>query len=334
MAKVKEKELKEVLNLRPTGSKGWLLAPECVFCGSKNKMGVIIGEKGVSYKCFAGKCQKQGSIKEVLEKIGRTDLLIQNRSVLLRKKLSGELFESKKDPNLNSNSIPIPIGFTRLSKHPYLESRNFKEEQYKKYKVGICKGNPLYDNYIIFLIEEGGENKGHIGRHLWSKEKIDKINKKRKERGEDFLIIRYNNSKKTDFDKLVFGIDEISSKTKTLIIVEGITDKFNVEGQLNIINDPEIIVLAVFGKAISKIQMKKIGTKVSSNQISPNNYLMLDGDAIQLAKEEGWELETYLDNLKVCSLPEDSDPGELNKDQINLILEEAVSPINFQFKHL
>ena len=76
-----------------------------------------------------------------------------------------------------------------------------------------------------------------------------------KARPKGHRYLRYQNSVDTDFGKMVYGIDECTENTHTLIGVEGITDKFNVDRLLGLYKQEEIKCGAFFGKKISPEQM-------------------------------------------------------------------------------
>lgn len=273
--------------------------------------------------CFRGKCGFKGNIFTLMKKIGRVDVLI-NKDIKFDKLEQIKLIKEEEELDLNLPDIIIPMGWKRLYFDEYLNSRNFNE--YDRYKVGFTEMHPkLTRDYIVFLIEEEGNLKGYIGRNRRSKSEIEKINAYYKKMHIDKRVNRYINSS-TDFAKLVFGIDEITENTTTLIIVEGIFDKFNIDRLLNLHDQEEIKCIATFKCAVSKEQIYKIQQRgVNIN----TTILLYDNDVIDSIKQAAFELKEYLGNVLIGYWENEKDPGDFNEEDIQGVLADLQTPTHF-----
>lgn len=322
------------INSRRRSPKGWYEA-DCPFCKKEEHLGVNLGELSegkykdrISFRCV--KCGEKGGLIKLLKQIGKEDLLEGYVSVdatkLLEKKIG--VVEEKEDLSV-PNKKP-PIGWKRMLDNEYLNERGFEPWQYELYPVGMTKLFPRLKGYIVFLVEEEGNNKGYIARSTKTKEEIKRINDKIKEYNKTadkdyrkMKYLRYQNEGGVDFDKLLFGLDEITEETHTAIIVEGITDKSNVDRKLQLNISPEMKCCVSFGKALSPRQITKLKEKGISSVI-----LLYDPDAINDSKEYGAKLESEFNSTKIGFL-KDKDPGDLSLDEILNVFENLEAPINF-----
>ena len=328
----KEELIKE-FGCLPIGQKGWYLAPSllCPNCKSTGHIHLIFGEKINSYNCR--KCYIKGTANSLFLKIGRKDLVLKSYTLIeasyLKNNLIKEEIIEEEEKNILSNQN-LPRGFQRIYEDKYLiEERGFTEEHFNQYIIGITEKHfILKQDYIIFLVIEEGECKGYVARSKKSKEWIDLYNKKLKEKGIELKYQRWRNSK-AEFEKLVFGIDEIiEGITDTIICVEGITSKANVDKLINLFYQEKIKCVATFGKKISEEQIKKLIKKGIKNFI-----LLYDPDAINSSKQYSVELLDYAESVKVGYL-KDKDPGELNEDELKEIFENLENPINFMISKI
>lgn len=319
-------ELIKEFKCQPIGNKGWHLAPSilCPNCKAVGHIHLIFGEKINSYNCR--KCYTKGTANSLFFKIGRLDLLSKNYTSIQYEELKNQLI--KEEEIIEEEELinqPLPWGFQRIYSNDYLENeRGFTKEHFNQYIIGISEIHPLLKkDYIIFLVIENEECKGYVARSKKSKQWIDLYNKKLKEREIDDRYQRWRNSK-AEFEKLLFGIDEIKKGiTKTVICVEGITSKANVDKQLNLFYKDEIKCVATFGKKISTIQIKKLKDKGIKNII-----LLYDPDAINSSKQYSNQLLEEFEDVKVGYLS-DKDPGELSGEEIKKVFENLENPIIF-----
>jgi len=330
---VKKDEIISLFHLKEFGSKNWM-AGDCPLCNKVEHLGVIFGEKISSFRCL--KCGVQGTLFSLLKKIQRLDLVdkfkIINKDRFLENKI--EISNEQIDLDLSLPKKSMPLGFKRVTSHPYLKSRDFTPEQIQLFKAGVTSLIPkLKSKYIIFAIEEGGECKGYISRSIWSKKTIDIYNKGVKRHNNIMKIqggplmkkhSRYQNSPDTDFGKMVLGIEEIIvGVTKTMILVEGLTDKANVDRKLGLYQIDEMKCGATFGKKISPFQIKKLQDKGIEDIV-----LIYDSEAVSESKQYSIELNNYF-NVEVGFIKGDKDPGDLNQEEMHSVLNKLENPIAF-----
>lgn len=305
----------------PSGNKGWYVG-ECPFCGKEGKFGVIFSEDSGSYNCFSGSCQEKGHIGKLLRYIGRLDLI--SFQISFDKEIKSVIRKDSPvvESSLETEVKPYPRGFTRIYCDSYLESRGFIERHFNTYCIGISeKDSILKQNYVIFIIEDEG-CKGFVARSRRSKSWIELYNEKLKERGISQKYLRWVNSPNTEFEKLLFGFNEITPKTDTVFIVEGITSKANIDTLLGLFDREDTKCLATFGKRVSEYHILKLLSKDIKNIV-----LLYDPDAIEESKKYSFLLSNYF-NVKVGFL-ENSDPGDLTIDGLYTVLDNLENPLSF-----
>lgn len=329
------------LDLNYVSPKGWIYNAPCPFCGEEGKFGVRINEKRanysnqISFNCFKGSCGEKGTEYHLLKIFNRDHLLSQRDYI----KSTREPLESLLEPNMSDDSeIDIevetrqpPLGWTRVSTHPYLVDRGWEPWQFELYKVGVTDLYYSLKGYVVILMEEDGENKGYVARSTQSKEWIDDHNEKVKlfnktapKEKRKRLHPRYNNEGGVYFEKMLWGIDEVvTGITRTVILVEGPLDKTNTDKELQLNTTNEVKCCCTFGKKISKAQIKKLMNKGVSNIM-----LLYDPDAIESSKQFGNELEYNFEHVKIAYHPE-KDPGDLKREEFMQCFEQAKSFINF-----
>lgn len=272
-------------------------------CNKKNKCGVVF------------------NIYTLAKLLGKLSELNIEGDVGLIEKLENKLFVKEIELDLSLPKVSMPVGWQRVFKHDYLDARGFTA--YNKYKVGITNIDPrLKKNYVIFCLEEDGETKGYIGRHIWSKSEIDKENEKRKKLGIK-EILRYVNSN-TDFSKLLMGYDEIKEGiTKTIICVEGVFDKFNIDKILNLDNQDEVKCNATFKCHISEEQIIKWKQKGIETLI-----LFYDSDVIKQIKETAASVNLHFKTL-IAFNEQGDDAGDISEIQFKIVINNLKSVNDF-----
>lgn len=169
----------------------------------------------------------------------------------------------------------MPVGWKVSAKSTkYLLSRGITPEDCKRYNIGATDMFCKYENYVLIPVYDGGEIRGFLGRYGARKVPDNKL--------------RYNNSIGTEFAELLFGYDEITDNTSTVILVEGVFDKIAVDKVLHLWDGEEVKCVCTFGKKISDKQIKKLMLKGVTNVI-----LLYDFDAVKEIKKYGLELEKY-----------------------------------------
>ena len=224
----------------------------------------------------------------------------------------------------------LPIGFKRINNHPYLDGRGFNSEQYELFQVGMTNSpmEPQWRNKVIFQIFNNNIRVGVLGRSTKSKQWHDDNMINHKEGGR--LVLRYKNSD-GDFSKMVGGLDEITDSTHTVIIVEGLMDKANVDRQLKLLKDPLIKCLYVFGSNISEYQInllkafKQVQTVIIL--FDPDTLKKVRNHVARLVYSHNWD-------VKIGVIKSDNDPGEMSKTEILDVLMNSLTPLEFYSNEL
>ncbi len=318
-------------NLKPFGVKGWMRSTSlvCPSCGQNDEFALKFTDNGGVLHCLHSKTCSQHSISlyTYLRQVGRGDLVDFEKSIDFGSFPS--LIEENKEETGDFGELPIkklPMAFKRLYFDGYLESRNFLPEHYGLFGVGETKIDPRFRGYNIFqFFNKDGECVGWMARSKRDKGWHDKNIKKFKA-GECDLVLRYDNSPNTDFGDILGGEPEITSKTDTLILVEGIMDKVNVDMELGLLNQDEIKCCFTFGNKISPIQIKIIKSYTNVRNI----YLLYDNGSIRQSKHSGLELIKVVKNVNVCEITQlDLDPGGMTANQLIEVMSKSVSSFAF-----
>ena len=321
----------EEFQLKNFGVKGWKNSKliSCPHCGKDyTKFGILLLKNGGVYKCF--RCDIKGSIFKLLRFLERKDLIIgedDDRIFTYKEKLDLLLkIENKNEIDVNVPTINLPIGFTRIFENDYLTSRGWTKDDFNKIEVGVSDF-PRFRERLIFLLREDSKLVGYLSRSTKSKVWHENNIKNFKE-GKEKLVLRYDNSK-TEFEKILGGIDDIiEGETDTVIIVEGLFDKVNVDRVLNLNNSSKIKCVCSFGCHFSLIQSYKLYERGIKNII-----LMFDSKTIRQTKSVSLMLSNYF-NIFISELKGDKDPGEMNLYDFDMALTNLITPINFFVERL
>jgi len=311
--KLSVERLKELLPTAVLDRRKKNLRAKCPMCG-EFEFGISLDENH-RFGCFRKKqCGFTGNIFSLAKYLGRTDLLNIEGEVGLIQKVENKLNVFKNDIlELELPEVDLPLGWTRTYHDDYLESRGFTE--YDRYKVGRTMIDPLLKKqYVIFAIEEKGRIIGYIARNVKSKKQIDRINEKRKAQGIDATLLRYRNSD-TDFAKIAFGVDEIvPGKTDTLIVVEGLFDKFNIDKILGLHQQESVKCNCTFKCDVSPEQKYK--WKMSGIRTI---ILFYDPDVLPQIKKVGLDLAQDF-NVLVAYNESGTDPGDINEKDLQTVI--------------
>lgn len=323
MRRVNKDKMISEFNLKYFGAKGWMHSEDlpCPFCGKKDKFGVMFNDDGkFVYHCF--KCDKKGSVRSLLEKIGRKDLIMSDGddAYEVRQAVDASLkYSQKKDDDLACEEVKIPLAFKVLEHDDYLEGRGWEPWQYQLYHAGTSI-DPRLKNKIVFLLYENGKVIGYLARSRYSKE-WHKENLRKFKEGKAQLCLRYDNSRATKFERVVGGIDEIiEGKTCTVILVEGIMDKANTDKVLHLNESPEVKCCFTFGCKLSHAQMEKLYRKGVKTVI-----LMYDPGTIQQVKSASLMLSKKFD-IFIGELKGDKDPGEMTFEDFESVFSRMSTP--------
>lgn len=275
MKLISDDDLKDLLiNPKPTRS-GQYIA-DCPLCGKEQHF--YISRKTQMWDCK--KCHSYGSIYKLLRLLDKTYLLAgstieEKERIESIREMTQELV-SNDDTELSELPVKkMPVGWKVSAKSTkYLLSRGITSEDCKRYNIGATDMFRKYENYVLIPVYDGGEIRGFLGRYGARKVPDNKL--------------RYNNSIGTEFAELLFGYDEITDNTSTVILVEGVFDKIAVDKVLHLWDGEEVKCVCTFGKKISDKQIKKLMLKGVTNVI-----LLYDFDAVKEIKKYGLELEKY-----------------------------------------
>lgn len=308
MKKISDSDLRDILKIKKETQRSQYIS-DCPFCGKENHF--YINKVTQMWDCK--RCGASGNIYKLLRYFDKTYLLggitieeketIQSiKSILKQEEVEESVEELPK--------VSMPAGWKILKNgNTYLKSRRISPEDCLRYKIGSTEIVNKYKNYILFPIYDGGIIRGFVGRYA---SKVVPENK-----------LRYNNSVGTKFSQLLFGYDEITDKTTTVILVEGIFDKISTDKHLDLWDSDEIKCVCTFGKKISQEQINKLKRKKILNII-----LLYDLDAINDMKKYGLILEKdFSTTITFTSGKKDID--ECTKDEALAVFSRCLPPREF-----
>lgn len=310
MKLISDDELRDLLiNPKPTRS-GQYIA-DCPLCGKSQHF--YISRKTQMWDCK--KCHSYGSVYKLLRLLDKTYLLA--GSTVENKERIESIREMTQDlvsnDDIELSDLPVkkmPVGWKVSAKSTkYLLSRGITSEDCKRYNIGATDMFRKYENYVLIPVYDGGEIRGFLGRYGARKVPDNKL--------------RYNNSIGTEFAELLFGYDEITERTSTVILVEGCFDKIAVDKVLHLWDDDEVKCVCTFGKKISDKQMKKLMLKGVTNVI-----LLYDFDAIKEIKKYGLELEKYF-VTSITYTSDKKDIDECSEDEALEVFTHLMKPRDF-----
>lgn len=328
MKKFSQEKLMSLLeDLKPQLDRtGKNLIVDCPWCKHR-EAAVSINKDGNLFGCFRKKqCGEVGNIWRVLREIGKLGDFISNPDefdISNINHLTLDLIISKKELILDVETCHPPLGWRQTFSDEYLDERNFTE--YKQYPVGRTLMEPsVKKDYVIFLVLEDSELKAWVGRHVWPKSKIEQYNKDYElKHGIKNKIRRYRNTPGVDFAKLLYGIDEITIHTHTVILVEGIFDKIAIDRKMQLKNDESIKCVATFKGHVSDEQIAKLKLKGINHII-----LLYDPDVIDKIKESSSRLEDLFD-IQIALSNNGKDPDEMTTDEFFECMSKLHRPSKF-----
>lgn len=316
-------ELQQLLPGAHLDRRGKNLYATCPSC-QQNEFGISLADNH-QFGCFRKKdCGFSGNIFTLLAYLGKTvhdvkpsytpratidiDKMLVHEQVVL---------------DLQIADCNMPMGFKRVLYHPYLEERGFEEDDYDRYWAGVSNIDPRYKDFIIFGIKQFGHTKATVARSIKSKEEIKKLSEYYKKIGSKKKVLRYINSN-SDFAKILLGIEEVTEKTDTVIIVEGLFDKQNTDKVLGLKGQEEVKCVASFKCGLSNEQMhllQRSGVK--------KIVLLYDPDVIDEITKAAWELDNYFD-VHIGFSESGRDPGEMCADDFDEVFANLRSPSQFR----
>jgi predicted RNA-binding Zn-ribbon protein involved in translation (DUF1610 family)/DNA primase len=326
--KLTQKQLENVLaSFSPVldARKRNLLA-HCPQCG-EFEFGISLYERLHPYQCYRRKkCGFIGNIYTLLAFLGKSREFAKDEKIDLSQKLRRIEGKKKAAPIvIELPEVSPPVMWQRVYEDEYLRKRYFEDYQFEKFEVGR---SILKKDYVTFLVRQHGVVTGYIGRSDRSKEWIDDYNARKKqeaeENGERFRkYLRYDNSK-SDFSKMLFGLDEIiTGVTTDVILVEGIFSKTRTDSNLELDFQDEFKCCATFGAKISPEQIALLKQK----QVK-NIHLWFEADVLNKAKAVAAELSLHFRNVRASFL-KGKDPGEINAEESFQLLENSFDWLEF-----
>lgn len=305
---IADKDLRTVLQNSKLNNRTNQYSCDCPFCNKEGHL--YIDKTSQLWQCK--KCGEQGNVYKILRHINRLDLL---QGATIEYKTEIDSIRSSLYKNVNGikyeelSIVKLPTGFKIGDKNNYLQNRNLTKEDIEYYKIGYTNLFKKFENYVIIPVFDNNVIKGYLGRY--ADKKVPKG------------ILRYNNSIGTNFAGLLYGYDEIKTGvTNTIILVEGVFDKFKLDRFLQLKEQSDIICCSTFGKKISDYQIHKLMQKQITNVI-----LAFDKDAIKEIKILGLELQKYFNTNIACTDGKDWDDS--TDEQIYEAFKKLKTPIEF-----
>lgn len=312
-------DIKEyILDLSPATKRE--MAGSCPFCGKSGHF--YINKTSLLWECK--KCKEKGNSYRILKHFKVLDLYVKKNYGLVNKPLikigDGVGLEVKEEEEEEVELVEkkLPFSYKRIYSNEYLESRNFTKNDFYRNEIGLAKLSKKYGNYIIFPIFEEDKCYGFVGRCFLDKPEMEIKDLK-----------RYENSRDSKFGLLLYGYNELSHKTKVVILVEGVFDKIRLDSVLNVDEDESIRVLCTFGNKVSGRQINKIKSKTrnSVNKV----ILFYDIDAVNEINKYSIELENNFNEVEICFLSDDKDASASSEEDIFKALSNTMKPDEFRY---
>ena len=159
------------INMKRSTPRGWYMVKKgCPFCGKPDyHFGIKFQKPNAKYKnsisfhCF--KCNEKGGEFKLFKALDLLSFLDYGEYVK-RDQLENKIKIKSEELMLVVKTRHKPLGWRRVMDDPYLDERGFEDWQYDEYIVGRTKLDRKLKDYVVFLIEEQGENKGYVARHV------------------------------------------------------------------------------------------------------------------------------------------------------------------------
>jgi hypothetical protein len=300
---------------------------ECPFCSRVGKFAFLkAGDSGLVH-CFF--CNEKTSLYNFLKEVDRLDLVEREKSISINNKLVS-LKDREEIKEKELIEVKLPHKLTLIENDDYLDSRGFLVQHYKEFEPSYTSSiiEKKLHNYLIFKIKQNGLVVSWLARskysYGWHKENLEKS-----KLNEEKLVLRYRNSDGTEFEKILGGYDEITEKTHTVILVEGLFDKVGVDGKLNLYSDESIGCCFTFGNKISDYQIKLLKKKKNVKNV----ILLYDYGTVKQSKGSSLRLSKSFNTLVGVPKTEE-DPGDMTPEQLFEILDNLQSPIEFYINNL
>jgi hypothetical protein len=306
-------KIKEELNLKPFGAKGWWGNKnlKCLKCGRGDKLGIKFTDKGGVVHCFY-EIGEGVSIYKYLREIGRDDLILTEPKIR-KAEFKIEDLKKEKELDLELPEKKLPRGFKRIYFDGYLDDRGFEPHQYNQFNIGIST-DYLLKGYLVFLLKQEDKVVGWVARSKMEKEWHEENLKKFKE-GEEGLVLRYRNSKNTDFNKILGGFDEITENTEEIWIVEGIFDKSNLDNIYGLNSQEKIKCCFTFGNRVTDHHLRLLKKKTNVKKI----IMLYDFGTTKQTKKHSLQLSKNFEVMIGEFKDENVDAGNADREYMDEI---------------
>ena len=334
--RIDKDEIIQALSLKPFGASGWWSNNKeeaCPWCKKGDKWGIIFNDetRGATYHCQ--RCGQKTNLYGYLKEIGRLELIKGRYESSLKETKLLKIFSEtkKKDVELPHEEVELPKKLQRLEDDPYLNERNFLPCHYEQFEPSFTDYflEKKFQGYTIFKLKMNGVIVAFLSRSTRSKEWHNQNLKDFKNKSAP-LQLRYINSG-ADFVSIVGGYDDIiQGETKTVIIVEGIFDKVNIDKLLHLNETPDIKCIFTFGNSISKKQIDLLKEKDVESVI-----LMYDPDANTLKKGVGLTLARHFETKVAFLKKEGVDPGDMTLSYLTEVLSSCLkNPMDYYLSYM
>lgn len=314
-------ELKGLISINGLDRRKENAIGKCPSC-NEDEFGISLSDNH-RFGCYRKKaCGFSGNIFTLLRYLGKSIEEVKP-GFEIRARLENKLqIEQEEKLSLELEDCAMPLGWKRVMDHWYLNERGFEPKDYERFEVGVTKLDSRFREMVIFKVPQNGSNKAYIARSTKSKKEIESINKQLKQEGSKAKVLRYKNSE-SEYGKLLFGIEECTEKTHTVIIVEGLLDKVNTDRQLKLTEQEEIKCVCSFkcgcsGEQILLLQQLGVDTIV----------LLYDPDVIKDIKKAAFDLENYF-NVFVGYDEMGRDPGDMLEEDFEEVFKNLKTPTEF-----
>lgn len=276
----------------------YMLCPSC----GEDEFGISLAVNH-RFGCFRlGKCGFKGGIHKLLSYLRISEEEV--KSYTLNGSLSmEEMFVSSEESEEKDEVVSLPLWYKDKGSavdglepcRSYMDSR-VGENNHEHIEWGYT---PLYRDYIIFPIRMGGNIVNWNGRSL---------------SGSSYPRYRlgYHSS------STLYGIDDVSEATDTIVIVEGMFDKFSVDSWIKNRGHSNMCCIATMGSFMTK---NKLDVLKSLN--TDNILLWYEQDNKFMRKKFYNTLCVLRDHFDVCySVFDTFDPGDADHVQLDRALED------------
>jgi len=304
---------------------------ECPNCGKRNgKLGIKFIDNGGLTNCWS--CSTSTSIFQFLKQIGKEHLIHNSHSQEYKRESEIEFnglmfndnYKGSEEEVLVPETIELPIGFKRIEDNEYLRSRGITKEQIEQFGVGVVN-SVMYKHLkgkLLFQIFHNGNLVALLGRSTNSKEWHDN-NLAEAKKGLAKLESRFWNSTNVEFQNILGGYDDVTDETDVVIVVEGLTDKLNID---NLTKDIDgISTVFTFGHSFSNNQRLLLKQKKSVKTV----ILLYDPDSINVMKQVSMQLMSDFDEVFVVPILGDNDAGDLKEKEFNEVFQRLMNPIEY-----